>query len=358
MIGSWQPSSGSSEPGRDEPGRDEQDRDEPGVTRLLADLVTQDADLTSAPPGHPQLRAAILTAARLRAADWPLPDPAELPPAAAPYLRQVCELSELIPTLLAHSAGSAQATVVDGWNATDVVAHLVAVDALAAESLGLPTPEETGIGSDVPTRTASVQRAFEGTSMAEALRVWRAQAAALARHTRAVGVAGMEREVSYLGIALSAGDVVLDRAFETWIHGDDLRVGLGLAPRDPVVGDVHRMSDLGARMLRHTWSLGDDGYAAAEVLLELTGPGGGTWRVGSDGAALLPGAALPEVAAAGVGGLGPREAGIGARVVLEAIEFCRLAGGRALPDRVPHTVQGDRRLGEHLLAATALLARP
>ena len=99
------------------------------------------------------------------------------------------------------------------WTATDVLAHLLAVDALAGAALGLPTPPETGSGADVLTRTASARSGPAGASLREALAVWRAQAAAIARHTAAVGEPGMARQVPYLGTVMAAGDVLLDRAF-------------------------------------------------------------------------------------------------------------------------------------------------
>lgn len=180
--------------------------DNDAVWRLLSDLSEDDP---VAPPVG--LRAAVLAGARSEGANRPLPRADQLPAAGVPYLRQLIELSSLGPTLLARPA---QEPVLGEWTATDVLAHLLAVDALAGAALGLPTPPETGSGADVLTRTASARSGPAGASLREALAVWRAQAAAIARHTAAVGEPGMARQVPYLGTVMAAGDVLLDRAFE------------------------------------------------------------------------------------------------------------------------------------------------
>ena len=85
---------------------------------------------------------------------------------------------------------------------------------------------------------------------------------------------------------LAAGpDGMLQRAFETWIHADDLRVALGREPSPPAPAHVHAMVALGARLLRSAIrTLGVDPSGRA-VALRLEGPGGGTWTVppGGDG---------------------------------------------------------------------------
>lgn len=313
--------------------------DNDAVWRLLSDLSEDDP---VAPPAG--LRAAVLAGARSEGANRPLPRADQLPAAGVPYLRQLIELSSLGPTLLARPA---QEPVLGEWTATDVLAHLLAVDALAGAALGLPTPPETGSGADVLTRTASARSGPAGASLREALAVWRAQAAAIARHTAAVGEPGMARQVPYLGTVMAAGDVLLDRAFETWVHAEDLRTVLGRPALDPAPGDVHLMSDLGVRMLPGAWLSAGGDLDDELVHLVLTGPGGGAWRVGPRGAAALPDA--------GPAGWRP---GLAAVVVMDGIDFCRLAGGRAEPHSVPHRVEGDRAAGAHVLAATALLARP
>jgi len=72
----------------------------------------------------------------------------------------------------------------------------------------------------------------------------------------------------------------------------------------------------------------------------LTGPGGRTWQAAPTGA--------------GPGRAGP--APVGVRIVMEAVDFCRLAANRVDPLGVPATVTGDRDGAQELFAAAAALA--
>ena len=80
------------------------------------------------------------------------------------------------------------------------------------------------------------------------------------------------------GIRLPLDDLLVVRAFELWVHENDIRRCAGLAPSVPDPAVLRLMSDLAARMLP---------FAAArtalrervDVHLVLTGPGGSTWGV-------------------------------------------------------------------------------
>lgn len=320
----------------------------PALVRLLADVGE---DTETVPPL--QLRDRVLARARESADARPLPGDTDVPKAARPYLRQVRAVLELLPALECAEAGR---PVVGGWDAVGVLTHLLAVDALAAAALRLPTPAETGIGRDPARRTAAAQAGPAGASLEAASRTWRRQAAALVRHTAAVGEAGMAASVEYLGLTLSAGDVVLDRAFETWVHAEDLREGSALPAQAPGADDVRLLSDLGMRLL----SLEDHDDEPLEGLVTLTGPGGGSWLVGGSGAVPLDAHGPAQPGSVPAGGPAPvRGPGIapGPALRLDAIDFCRLAGGRARPRAVPHALEGDPAFGRRVLRAAAALAR-
>jgi hypothetical protein len=71
--------------------------------------------------------------------------------------------------------------------------------------------------------------------------------------------------------------------------------------------------------------------------LVLTGDGGGEWRVAMDGSGLSTQA--PDVT-----------------VTADVVDWCMLVGDRIAPDVIPHTVDGDARLAEDLIAAAPALA--
>ena len=132
---------------------------------------------------------------------------------------------------------------------------------------------------------------------------------------------------------LAAGpDGMLQRAFETWIHADDLRVALGRRPSPPAPAHLHAVVALGARLLPPAIrALGVEPSGRA-VALRLEGPGGGTWTV-------------PP------GGAGP----VAATVTAPAVEFFYLMGNRRDPGTVATAVTGDRALAAALLRAATTL---
>ena len=340
------------------------DRPETVVARLLAEL-TLPSQLGAA-QAPDTLRAKVFRAVR-RATCSPAAPPAQpstsaLPDAAAPYAEQVRCMAELLgaPDI------SSTREVVHGWSVRDTLAHLVAVDGQAAEalSLGLNTLPETGtavgpsgdpVGSASPeqvvlARTRAVQDLHAGRPLAELIPVWLAQAEALLRHAAAQGTTGTARQVSYLGLPLTVADVLLDRAFETWIHAEDLRAAIGLPASPPPAGHLHLMSDLGIRMIGPVLAgLLATGLPvpAGQVRVVLTGDGGGSWDVTAPSG---PGASDRVQAQAA--------AQARATITLTTIDFCYLAGGRLGVHTVRHDSDGDPDLVRATLVATATLARP
>jgi len=206
-----------------------------------------------------------------------------------------------------------------GWRRADsrhgdvrgVVGHLAGNDALLAAELGLPAvPGPAGGGG-------------------EAVRVaWRAQAEAVlagvvgADPGQLVRLAGPGRRP-----VRTLGEALVQRAFETWTHRDDIGATRTVAPP----GQVHRIAALAVALLPAALRAGDPAQAGRAWRLVLHGPGGGEWTV--------------PAGAAGV------EVTIGA----DAGDFTGLAANRVSPAAVPHTVTGDRALAAAILRVTATL---
>jgi hypothetical protein len=139
---------------------------------------------------------------------------------------------------------------------------------------------------------------------------------------------------------LPLDDLLVVRAFELWVHENDIRHCAGLAPSVPDPPVLRLMSDLAARMLP---------YAAArtglqeqvDVHLVLTGPGGGTWDVTVG--------QRPD-------GPGPGQAKGDVAIVTDAVGFCRLAANRTTPAELRPHITGDAGCAAEVLAATSTLA--
>jgi hypothetical protein len=125
--------------------------------------------------------------------------------------------------------------------------------------------------------------------------------------------------------------MLIVRSFEMWTHDEDIRRATGRPLAAPEAARLSLMTRLAvsllpAGMMRAQLSV-DRG-----VRLVLTGPGGGTWP-----------APL---------GSGPVEA----RLVVDAVSFCRVVANRVDPADAGAMVTGDESLGADLLAGARTLA--
>jgi hypothetical protein len=286
----------------------------------------------------------------------PLPDPGDLPGRAVPYARQVHQLGRL---LIRDGEAHRDLLVIRTWTVWHVVGHLLARDELAAEAIGVragpeppgtPTPEPDPRRPDeiILNRTEMVHRRYQSWSLARLTSDWWEQAAALLRQIAEQGGAGTARPVTYLGFPLTAGDVLLDCALETWIHADDVRQAIGEPIPRPAPDDLRLIGDLYARMLVPALTgLIRSGLPVPHGMIHLilTGPGGGNWEV--------PVGDRPGRAATATHRAVPN-----AELSMDVVDFCQLVGGRLAPSQARHTGRGDTDLIRSALLTAAGLARP
>ncbi|MER7482432.1 zf-HC2 domain-containing protein [Streptomyces sp. NPDC126510] len=237
-----------------------------------------------------------------------------------------------------------------------VIAHLLSVDGLVGVALGLDDP----LG-DVPSRRptpASRTEAFWRASHFPPTRSvrtpWREQSHSLVRTVSFTGGGG-KTPVAYGDFELPLHDAMLDRAFECWVHAEDIADAVDYPYDPPSPRHLHRMIDLAARMLptalahrrrtglaspahhRHLVAAGEPGRS---LRLEIEGSGGGEWLIPLDSPA-AKGSAEHEVA----------------HVALDGVEFCRLAAGHVPPQEAAAGQVGDREAIRDVLFAAASLSR-
>jgi uncharacterized protein (TIGR03083 family) len=133
---------------------------------------------------------------------------------------------------------------------------------------------------------------------------------------------------------LPLNDLLVVRAFELWIHDNDIRAALGRPPSIPDASTLQLMTDLTARVIPRSAARAGSGEPV-NLHLVLTGPGGGSWDVAAGEAAC--------------------ESGF-VRIVADAVQFCRLAANRITPADLAPDINGDRDQGARVLAAVAALA--
>ncbi|WP_175647451.1 zf-HC2 domain-containing protein [Streptomyces cyaneochromogenes] len=240
-----------------------------------------------------------------------------------------------------------------------VIAHLLTVDGLVAIALGLKDPMGD-VAADRPTpsaRTEAYWRASHYPPTRAVRAPWREQSHDLVRTVSFTGGGTGKLSVPYGDFELPLHDAMLDRAFECWVHAEDIAEAVDYPYEPPSGGDLHQMVDLAARMLptvlsarrrvglaapspgphRHLVPAGEPGRS---LRLEIEGSGGGEWLIPLDSPGAV-GSADHEVA----------------HIALDGGEFCRLAAGHVSPTEAAAGQVGDREAIRDVLFAAASLSR-
>ncbi|WP_121702090.1 zf-HC2 domain-containing protein [Streptomyces sp. E5N298] len=237
-----------------------------------------------------------------------------------------------------------------------VIAHLLTVDGTVAVTLGLDDPlgDITAPTRAPAARTEAYWRASHYPPTRAVRAPWRAQSHSVVRTVAFTGDAG-GLPVSYGDFELPLRDAMLDRAFECWVHAEDIAEAVDYPYRPPSARHLNGMIDLAARMLPgalaarrraglaapgdrpHLVTAGEPGRS---LRLEIEGSGGGEWLIPLDSPGAVGSADL-EVA----------------HVALDGVEFCRLAAGHVPPAEAAAGQVGDREAIRDVLFAAASLSR-
>ncbi|CAM5557957.1 hypothetical protein GCM10010345_23230 [Streptomyces canarius] len=242
-----------------------------------------------------------------------------------------------------------------------VIAHLLSVDGLIATALGLEDPlaevADADKGAVGPAgRTEAYWRASHFPPTRSVRGPWREQSHSLVRTVSFTGGHAGGLTVPYGDFALPLHDAMLDRAFECWVHAEDIAEAVDYPYAPPAPRHLNRMIDLAARLLptalaarrraglsapgRRTPHLVPAGAPGRSLRLEIEGPAGGEWLIPLDSPAAV-GSADFEVA----------------HVALDGVEFCKLAAGHVPPAEAAAGQVGDREAIKDVLFAVASLSR-
>lgn len=144
----------------------------------------------------------------------------------------------------------------------------------------------------------------------------------------------LDREAAIHGMRLPLGALLVVRAFELWVHDNDIRAAAGLPPSVPDPPTLRLMTELAIGLLPH--AAARTGLSAQTSLhLVLTGPGGGTWDLALGGSQTAPAAIT---------------------IVTDAAGFCRLAANRVTPAKLGPHITGHHGRATAVLAAASALA--
>ena len=148
--------------------------------------------------------------------------------------------------------------------------------------------------------------------------------------------ANRDATVRWLGADIPRPDVLTIRAFESWIHADDIRRATGQALASPPAEHLSIMSDFSGRTTGFGLLMAGRSRPGKTARLVLTGDGGGEWLVAMGGGD--PGS-TPDVT-----------------LTTDVVDWCRLVGERIAPADLDCTIDGDADLGNDLLAAASAFA--
>jgi uncharacterized protein (TIGR03083 family) len=286
------------------------------------------AALPTSPVLPTGLRDRVITAALLaRAAGRPDPVPEPISPDEA-LRRAVDAFYELLLEL--PDPDWARPALRD-LDVQGLVGHLTGVEEDVQRCLA-GDPAVAAAEHVASTQAAAVRQA--GRPPAQTREEWRRAADRTIELARACDL-GAEMAVHGLRIPLSL--LLIVRAFELWVHDNDVRQAAGLPPSVPDPATLRLMTEVAALLLPHAAArTGVD--EPMSLHLVLTGPGGGTWDV--------------PIGTCGAGGAEPADVVI----VSDAVDFCRLVANRAAPAGLDLHISGDAGLAAAVLAAAPVLA--
>jgi uncharacterized protein (TIGR03084 family) len=174
-----------------------------------------------------------------------------------------------------------------GWTVRDVVVHLVVGDGLALRALAGedcfpdPTEDEAVLARESRQRVG----AWGSASIDEAVAAYVAGRRRLLDVIADLPVEDRRARVPWAARPISRFALVQSRLMETWVHGRDLRLPLGLS--SPYDDRCWWVNDLGVRHVPYALAKAGVELALSGELL-LDGPGGGTWQFGAAGTAGEP----------------------------------------------------------------------
>lgn len=294
--------------------------------------------MTAAQPEVPaNLRARVLDASRrARAAGEPVPEVPAISPAEA-FSRAA---GALYRTLSALNSAAWSRPAIRDLDVQGLVGHLTGVEDDVQRCLA-GDPAVSQAGHVESTQAAAARQA--GRDPADTRDEWRDAVSRTLGLVAARGDDGLDACVALHGMQLPLRALLVVRAFELWIHENDIRLasGVPLAVPDPAV--LRLMTRLAAWLLPAAAArAGLPG--PARLHLVLTGPGGGTWDLEWD----------PEwnPETAGADRPDPSEVSI----VADAAGFCRLVADRMTPAELDPYISGDHDQAAGVLTAAATLA--
>lgn len=288
----------------------------------------------AAEPAPPTLKERTLAAARSRrGVGTAVPAVADLPANEA-YRRTIEALDGLLATL---SPLEWDAPTIEGWTVKGLVTHLVAVEEYFGRQLGLwPLEIDEALEADHLAMTRAFVASWAGRSSTEVLARWRELTGAIIAHLGSLEREAGRRPIHFHFLDTSLSTVLITRVFEVWTHDEDIRRATGRPLAAPEPDRLRRMSRIAVPSMPFGLAMGGFDASGRTARIVLTGAGGGTWDTPL--------------------GLGETPGEPEATIVLDVVDYCRLAAQRLAPDEVRFTAEGDEWLARQVLSGAGVFS--
>lgn len=280
------------------------------------------------------LRERLLDAALARrAVGTPIGEVEEIPANEA-YSRTIAALGELLGDL---TPGDWDAPTIEGWTVKGLVTHLVAVEEYFGRQLGLwPLDIDEALEADHLGMTREFVAAWSDRPAAEVLARWQELTGAITAHLAGLDRAAGRQPFHFHFLDTSLSTVLITRVFEIWTHDEDIRRATGRTMPAPDAARLRRMSRIAVPSIPFGLAMVGAPAPGRTARIVLTGQGGGTWDQ-----------ALGWGETAGVPD---------ATVVLDVVDYCRLAARRLEPAEITVSVEGDEDLARQILAGAGVFS--
>lgn len=176
------------------------------------------------------------------------------------------------------SADLATPTPAEGWDVRDSISHLAGTDVEATLSMTDPdafVAKLPQVGADIDGFLARQLTERRDLPREEFLAQWQRSFDGLLAAFATVDPAA---KLPWYGPPMSPASFATARIMEYWAHGQDVADGIGVTRRP--TDRLRHICHLGYRTRAFSYVNRGLPSPAVDVLLELTAPGGSTWRYG------------------------------------------------------------------------------
>jgi uncharacterized protein (TIGR03083 family) len=276
-----------------------------------------------------------------RSAGRPVDEPSPISAVEA-FRRAVASLDRLLMSLAPEHW---HRRALRGLDVQRLVGHLTGVE--HAFQAGLLSSDGPQGDADHVASTDGEAEAQRGRRPEVTLAQWRGATTATLRALERVETSPerLEDPVGLHGLRMPLGPLLVARTFELWTHEEDIRRATVRPLQAPDPASLRLMTELAVAMLPAGMRRANRPGRGRRARIVLTGTGGGTWQTQLGTA---PGDSQPD-------GSAP-EGRADVRVVVDAVDFCRLVANRMDPATIATVVTGDDALAQDLFVGAASLA--